>query len=165
MVRIVLLLLSLAAPAGAANLGRAADAPAWERLTERAKSDPTKVEKLSVGASEYEVSVLTLRAEAVEGQCPAEMTPRVSFYLARTVSGPGGTVYPARLTVQCVSADFTRMEAGVDLGFDGGIRGGTLYDPAANKFVDLEKAKLTPAQKKRLDALLAGAVSRLLANP
>lgn len=76
--------------------------------------------------------------------------------------GPGGEVYPARLTVQCVSAEFTRQEAAVDLGLDGGIRGGTLYDPAANRFLDLEKAKLTPAQKARLDALLAGAVARLI---
>lgn len=162
MVRIILLLLFLVSPVRAEPRGRAADEAAWTRLTERARLSPTKVEKLSIGASEYEVSVITLQAEAVDGQCPAEMTPRLSFYLARTVSGPGGTVYPARLTVQCVSEDFTRQEAAVDLGFDGGIRGGTLYDPALNKSLDLDKAKLTPAQKTRLDALLAGAVARLL---
>lgn len=161
MVRIILLLAALAAPAGAANLGRAADAPAWERLAERAQRSPTTVEKLTVGETEYQVFVVTAATEAVEGQCPAEMTPRMTFYLAKVVSGPGGTVYPARLTIQCTSAEFTRQEAAVDAGFDGGIRGGTLYDPSSNKFLDLEKAKLTPKQKARLDALLAGAVGRL----
>ncbi len=161
----LLLLLVLASPAHALPLGRVAEATTWDQLTERARSRPTSVEKLSVGTSEYEVSVVTLTVAAVEGQCPAEMTPRVSFYLARTVSGPGGTVYPARLTVQCVSAAFTRQEAAVDTGLDGGIRDGTLYDPASNKFLTLDKAKLTPAQKARLDALLTGAVARLLASP
>lgn len=162
MVRIILLLLALAAPAGAVPLGRVAEETAWARLTERARQRPTSVEKLSVGESEYAVFVVTVATAAVEGQCPAEMTPRMSFYFARAVSGPGGTVYPARLTIQCTSEEFTRQEAAVDAGFDGGIRGGTLYDPASNKFLDLEKAKLTPKQKARLDALIAGAVARLV---
>lgn len=161
MVRIILLLAALAAPAGAVPLGRAAEETAWARLTERARVRPTSVENLPVGESVYEVSVVTVSSAAVEGQCPPEMTPRMSFYFARVVSGPGGTVYPARLTIQCASEEFTRQEAAVDAGFDGGIRGGTLYDPASNKFLDLEKAKLTPKQKARLDALLAGAVARL----
>lgn len=165
MVKLFLMLACLAAPAEAANLGRAADAPTWERLTERAQRSPTKIEKLTVGDTAYQVFVVTLATAAVEGQCPAEMLPRVTFYLAKPVTGPGGGVYPGRLTVQCASEEFTRQEASVDTGFDGGIRGGTLYDPAANKFLDLEKAKLTPKQKARLDALLAGAAARLLGAP
>lgn len=165
MVRIFLLMLALAAPAEALPLGRVAEETAWARLTERARLRPTSVEKLSVGDSEYEVFVVTMATAAVEGQCPAEMAPRLSFYFSRAVSGPGGTVYPARLTVRCFSEEFTRQEAAVDAGFDGGIRGGTLCDPSSNKFLDLEKAKLTPAQKARLDALVAGAVARLLGNP
>lgn len=165
MVKLFFLLLALAAPAGAANLGRAADPSMWDRLTERAQRSPTTVEKLTVGDTEYRVFVVTLATAAVEGQCPAEMTPRMTFYLAKPVSGPGGGVYPGRLTVQCTSAEFTRQETSVDTGFDGGVRGGTLYDPASNKFLDLEKAKLTPKQKARLDALLAGAAARLLGAP
>jgi hypothetical protein len=165
-VRLFLLMLFLAAPLRAEPRGRAADATAWARLTERARLRPTSVEKLMVGANAYEVSVVALQSAAVERQCPAEMAPRVTFYLARPVTGPGGEVYPARLTVQCVSAEFTRQEAAVDMGLDGTIRDGTLYDPASNKFLTLDdKAKLTPKQKARLDALLAGAVARLLASP
>jgi len=163
-VRLLALLLLLAAPLRAAPLGRAADAAAWARLTERARLRPTSVETLMIGANEYEVSVVAMQAAAVEGQCSAGMTPRVSFYLARAVTGPGGEVYPARLTIQCAGADQTRPEAAVDMGFDGGIRDGTLRDPATGKFLTLDKAKLTPAQKARLDALLAGAVARLLGS-
>lgn len=64
MVRLFLLLLSLAAAARAEPRGRAADESAWARLTERVRLRPTKVETLSVGASEYEVSVVTVQAAA-----------------------------------------------------------------------------------------------------
>ena len=162
MVRLIILLLSLAGSAQAAPLGRVTDDATWARLTERARRRPTKVESISVGATTYEVSVVVLTTAAVDGQCSAGMTPRVSFYLARPLNGPGGEVYPARLTVQCVSAELTRDEAAVDAGFDGGIRDGSLYDPVTGKILTLDKAKLPPAQKARLDALLAGAVARLL---
>jgi hypothetical protein len=161
-VKTAFLALLLAAAARAAPLARVADDAAWARLTERARQRPTSVDKVSVGATEYEVSVVVLPVAAVEGQCPADMSPRVSFYLARPLSGPGGEVYPARLTVQCVGTALTREEAAVDAGFDGGIRDGSLFDPASGKILPLDKAKLTPAQKARLDALLAGAVARLL---
>lgn len=160
--RLLLSMLFLAGSVRAAPLGRVADDAVWVRLTERARLRPTSVEKLSVGATEYEVFAVVLAAEAVEGQCPSGMSPRVSFYLARPLSGPGGEVYPARLTVQCVSAEHTRQEAAVDAGFDGGIRDGSLYDAASGKILTLDKAKLTPAQKARLDALIAGAVAKLL---
>jgi hypothetical protein len=161
-VRLILLFLSLGAPAQAAPLGRVTDDATWARLTERARLRPTKVETIAVGAAFYEVSVVVLSTAAVDGQCPEGMSPRVSFYLARPLNGPGGEVYPARLTVQCVSTELTRDEAAVDAGFDGGIRDGSLYDAATGKIIALEKAKLTPAQKARLDALLRGAVARLL---
>lgn len=162
MVRLIALMLLLASAARAAPLGRVTDDATWARLTERARLRPTTVETISVGAAAYEVSVVAMATAAVTGQCPAEMSPRVSFYLARPLNGPGGEVYPARLTVQCVSAELTRDEAAVDAGFDGGIRDGSLYDPATGKILTLDKAKLTPAQKARLDALLQGAVARLL---
>lgn len=162
MVRLILLMLTLSSPAQAAPISRVTDDATWARLTERARLRPTAIERLSVGATEYEVFVVTLPVAAVEGQCPAEMGPRASFYLARPLSGPGGEVYPARLTVQCVSAAHTRDEAAVDAGVDGGIRDGALYDAASGKIITLDKAKLTPAQKARLDALVAGAVARLL---
>lgn len=157
-----LLFLMLASAAQAASLGRVTDDATWARLSERARLRPTTVETIAVGATTYEVSVVTLSTSAVDGQCPEGMTPRVSFYLARPLNGPGGEVYPARLTVQCASAELTRDEAAVDAGFDGGIRDGSLYDPASGKILTLDKAKLTPAQKARLDALLQGAVARLL---
>lgn len=160
--RLLLLTLALASTVSAAPIARVADDATWARLTERARLRPTAIERLSVGATEYEVFVVTLPVAAVEGQCPAEMSPRASFYLARPLSGPGGEVYPARLTVQCVSAAHTRDEAAVDAGLDGGIRDGALYDPASGKILQLEKARLTPAQRARLDALIAGAVARLL---
>lgn len=160
--KLILVLAALASAAQAAPLARVADAGAWARLTERARQRPTSVERLSVGATEYEVSVVVMSAAAVDGQCPGGMKPRVSFYLARPLSGPGGEVYPARLTVQCVSVELTRDEAAVDAGFDGGVRDGSLYDPASGKILTLDKAKLTPAQKARLEALIAGAVARLL---
>lgn len=162
MVKLTALLLALATAAQAAALGRVADDATWARLTERARLRPTKVETIAVGSTSYEVSVVTLSTSAVDGQCSAGMAPRVSFYLARPLSGPGGEVYPARLTVQCASAELTRDEAAVDAGFDGGIRDGSLYDTATGKILTLDKAKLTPAQKARLDALLQGAVARLL---
>lgn len=157
-----LLFLMLASAAQAASVGRVADDATWARLTERARLRPTRMESIPVGATVYEVSVLVVSTAAVEGQCSAGMTPRVSFYLARPLNGPGGEVYPARLTVQCASTELTRDEAAVDAGFDGGIRDGSLYDPATGKILTLDKAKLTPAQKARLDALLRGAVARLL---
>lgn len=160
MVRLLFLLLASAAQA--ASLGRVTDDATWARLTERARLRPTQVESISVGATSYEVSVVILSTAAVDGQCSEGMSPRVSFYLARPLNGPGGEVYPARLTVQCASAELTRDEAAVDAGFDGGIRDGSLYDPASGKILTLDKAKLTPAQKARLDALLQGAVARLL---
>lgn len=163
MVKYILMMLALAAPLRAETRPRIADESNWTALTERAKIRPTRVERLVVGATEYQVFVVVLATEAVEGQCPAEMSPRVSFYLARPKTGTGGEVYPARLTVQCVSDDLTRQEAAVDAGFDGAIRDWTLYDPAANKFLTMDKAKLTPRQKARLDALLAGAVAKLTA--
>lgn len=160
--RLLVLLAALASAAQAAPLGRVADDAAWARLTERVRQRPTKVETISVGATAYEVSSVAFAAAAVDGQCPEGMSPRVSFYLARPLSGPGGEVYPARLTVQCAGAALTRDEAAVDAGFDGGIRDGSLYDAASGKVLALDKAKLTPAQKARLDALIAGAVARLL---
>ena len=162
MVRLLLSLLAFASAAQAAPLGRVTDDAAWTRLTERARLRPTAVETIAVGGTSYEVSVVILSTAAVDGQCSSGMTPRVSFYLARPLNGPGGEVYPARLTVQCVSAELTRDEAAVDAGFDGGIRDGSLYDTATGKTLTLDKAKLTPAQKARLDALLQGAVARLL---
>lgn len=156
------LLLLLAVTAHAAALGRVADDATWARLVERARQRPTATSALKVGATEYEVSAVVLAVEAIEGQCPAEMSPRVSFYFARVLSGPGGEVYPARLTVQCVGTATTRVEAAVDAGFDGGIRDGSLYDSTSGKILTLDKARLTPAQKARLDALLAGAAARLL---
>lgn len=160
--RPLLLLVALASAAHAAPLGRVTGDAAWTRLTERARLRPTKVETISVGATSYEVSVVVKSAAAVDGQCSSGMSPRVSFYLARPLNGPGGEVYPARLTVQCVSAELTRDEVAVDAGFDGGIRDGSLYDPASGKSLTLDKARLTPAQKARLGALLAGAVACLL---
>lgn len=156
------LLLLLAVTAHAAALARVTDDAIWTRLMERARLRPTATSTMTVGATRYEVSAVVVAAAAVEGQCPAEMSPRVSFYAARVLSGPGGEVYPARLTVQCVGTAMTREEAAVDAGFDGGIRDGSLYDAASGKILTLDKAKLTPAQKARLDALLAGAVARLL---
>lgn len=156
------MLVALASSAQAAPLGRVTDDATWARLTERARLRPTKVETIAVGPASYEVSVVILSTSAVDGQCPEGGTPRVSFYLARPLSGPGGEVYPARLTVQCASTELTRDEAAVDAGFDGGIRDGSLYDPATGRILALDKAKLTPAQKARLDALLQGAVARLL---
>lgn len=158
----LLFLALFAVSAHAAPLGRVSDDATWARLMERARQRPTSVEKMTVGATGYEVFAVALATAAVEGQCPAEMSPRVSFYLARPLSGPGGEVYPARLTVQCVSAAHTREEAAVDAGFDGAIRDGALYDPASGKLLALDKAKLTAAQKARFDALVAGAVARLL---
>lgn len=160
--RLIFLLASLASSARAAPLGRVTDEASWARLTERARSRPTSVETIAVGANSYEVSVVTLATAAVDGQCPEGMGPRVSFYLARPLSGPGGEVYPARLTVQCAGEERTRDEAAVDAGLDGSIRDGSLYDPASGRFIALEKAKLAPAQKARLEALLRGAVARLL---
>lgn len=160
MVRLLFLLLASAAQA--ASIGRVTDDATWARLTERARLRPTKIETIPVGATSYEVSVVVLETSAVDGQCSEGGRPRVSFYLARPLNGPGGEVYPARLTVQCASAELTRDEAAVDAGFDGGIRDGSLYDPASGKILTLDKAKLTPAQKARLDALLQGAVARLL---
>ena len=160
--KLLLMLLALGSVAHAAPLGRVTDDATWARLTERARLRPTKVETIAVGATNYEVSVVVLATAAVDAQCSEGMRPRVSFYLARPLNGPGGEVYPARLTVQCVSAELTRDEAAVDAGFDGGIRDGSLYDPASGKILTLDKAKLTPAQKARLDALLRGAVARLL---
>lgn len=157
------LLLLLAFSASAAPVMRVADDAAWTRLLERARARPTSTQTIRIGGSEYEVSAVTLDAEAIPGQCPAGFSPRVSFYSARAVSGPGGEVYPARLAVSCASAELTRVEAAVDAGFDGGVRDGTLYDPATGKILTLDKARLTPAQKARLDALVAGAVERLLA--
>jgi len=156
------MLIALASSAQAAPLGRVTDDATWARLTERARLRPTKVEAITVGATSYEVSVVALATAAVDGQCSEGGSPRVSFYLARPLSGPGGEVYPARLTVQCASVELTRDEAAVDAGFDGGIRDGSLYDAASGKMLTLDKAKLTPAQKARLDALLQGAVARLL---
>ena len=159
------MLAALASVARAAPLGRVTDDATWARLTERARLRPTKVETIPVGTTSYEVSAVVLATAAVDGQCSEGMSPRVSFYLARPLSGPGGEVYPARMTVQCVNAELTRDEAAVDAGFDGGIRDGSLYDAASGKILTLDKAKLTPAQKARLDALLAGAVARLLEAP
>jgi hypothetical protein len=162
MVKLLIMMLCLASSVSAAPLGRVTDDATWARLTERARLRPTTVETISVGATDYEVFVVVLATAAVEGQCPGAMTPRVSFYLARPRSGPGGEVYPARLTVQCVSTELTRDEAAVDAGFDGGIRDGSLYDTATRKILTLDRARLTPAQKARLAALIAGAVARLL---
>jgi hypothetical protein len=161
-VKLLLLLLALAGSARAASLGRVSDDATWARLMERARQRPTSVQKLTVGATEYEVFTVILAVAATQDQCTGGMTPRVSFYLARPLSGPGGEVYPARLTVQCVTPAHTREEAALDAGFDGTIRDGALYDPASGKILTFDKAKLTPAQKARLDALIAGAVARLL---
>lgn len=138
---------------------RVTDDAAWARLLERARLRPTSTQRLSVGATDYEVDVVVLAARHA---CPAGMTARVSLYAARAVRGPGGEVYPARLTVQCAGEELTRDEAAVDAGYDGAIRDGSLYDPASDKILPLDKPRLTPAQQARLDGLLAGAVELLL---
>ena len=153
------LLLCAAGARAQAPRPRVADDATWARLLERARLRPTSTQTLSVGATEYEVSVVVL---AGRHACPAGMAPRVSLFAARALRGPGGEVYPARLTVQCAGEALTRDEAAVDAGYDGAIRDGSLYDPASEKILSLEKPKLTPAQQARLDGLLAGAAARLL---
>lgn len=141
---------------------RAADAATWARLMDRAHSRSTLVQEVRAGNTDYKVFVVVVN-KGVEGQpCPRDMTPRVSLFVARVVRGPGGEVYPARLTVQCVGAALTRQEASVDADEDGLIRDFGAYDPASEKILQFGKAKLTPAQKARFDALIAGAVALLL---
>lgn len=143
---------------------RVTDAATWARLLERARSRPTVVQAVRAGDTDYEVSVVVLTGAAADAgqRCPAEMSPRVSLFVARAVRGPGGEVYPARLTVQCVGAALTRQEASADAGEDGVIRDFGAYDPVTDKILSSGKARLTPAQKARFDALVAGAVARLL---
>lgn len=143
---------------------RVTDAATWARLLERARLRPTAVQEVRAGNTDYEVSVVVLTGAAADAgqRCPAEMSPRVSLFVARAVRGPGGEVYPARLTVQCVGAALTRQEASVDAGEDGVIRDFGAYDPVTDKILSFGKARLTPAQKARFDALVAGAVARLL---
>jgi hypothetical protein len=63
-----------------------------------------------------------------------------------------------------VGEAFSREELAVDAEADGAIADAVFNDPVAKKLLRLDKAKLTPAQKTRFDALLAGAVSGLLEN-
>jgi len=143
---------------------RVTDAATWTRLLERARSRPTVVQEVRAGNTDYEVSVVVLTGAAADAgqRCPMDMSPRVSLFVARAVRGPGGEIYPARLTVQCVGTALTRQEATVDADEGGLILDFGAYDPVSEKILLFGKAKLTPAQKARFDALLAGAVARLL---
>ena len=143
---------------------RAADAGTWARLLERARLRPTTTQDVHAGQSDYKVFIVVL-PKAVAGQsCAPDMTPRVSFFVSQALRGPGGEVYPARLTVQCVGKAITREELAVDADEDGTIGDAVLYEPATGKILQTSKVKLTPAQKSRFDALLTGAVALLLEN-
>lgn len=143
---------------------RVTDAATWARLLERARLRPTLVQEVRAGQTDYKVFVVVLTTAVPGQQCAPDLSPRVSLFVAQALRGPGGEVYPARLTVQCVGPTLTREDLAVDADEDGTIGDAALYEPASKKLLQTGKVRLTPAQKARFDALLAGAAARLLEN-
>lgn len=141
---------------------RLTDEVLWARLVARVRSAPTLTQDLHAGESDFKVYIVLLE-RAVAGQaCAQGAKPRLAFYLAQTVKGRGGEVYPARLTFECVSSHLTQLGFAVDADENGFIKDELLFDPAAGRILNPPKNKLSAAQRAGFDASVADAVRLLL---
>lgn len=141
---------------------RLTDEASWARLVERARSAPTFIQDLHAGESDFKVYVVVLDTAVAGVQCEGGARPRLALFLAQVVKGPGGEVYPARLTAECVSASLTQLGFAVDADEKGFIKDELLFEPASGRIVNPPQDKLSPAQRARLDGAMADAVRLLL---